>query len=237
MPDTKHSYPEIAKFSRPLARRFHEPLWLGSRFLDSEQRNLIECVLGFDAELLTIAQSVSEQTLGQIRFQWWRERTGLAPYADSARLPGNAIMLAPLLQRVGPDDVTALIDAREAAFLAPESSDAGHAALFRLIWRFLDERLSDPRVIEPLAVLYAASDPSRVEADANLKTALETLALELDQDAGPGWALISAFTFVTDWVTGRRPSAIEKRWRIWRSFLAGEKALSKTFMKLAVNLA
>ena len=236
MPDTKHSYPEIAKFSRPLARRFHEPLWLGSRFLDSEQRNLIECALGLDAELLTIAQSVSEQTLGQIRFQWWRDLTGPGPYADSARLPGT-IMLAPLLQRVGPDDVTALIDAREAAFLAPESSEVGHAALLRLIWRILDERLSDPTVIEPLAVLYAASDPGRVEADAQLKTALETLASELDHDAGPAWALICAFTFVTDWVTARRPSAIEKRWRIWRSFLAGEKALARTFSRLAVGLA
>ena len=233
MPDTKHSYPEIAKFSRPLARRFHEPLWLGSRFLDSEQRNLIECALGFDAELLTIAQSVSEQTLGQIRFQWWRDLITTERSATDARLPGSAIMLAPLLQRVGPEDVTALINARELTFLASETTDAGHAALLRLIWRILDERSSDPTVIEPLAVLYAASDPGRAEADAKLKTALEALALELDQETGSEWALISAFTFVTDWVTGRRPSAIEKRWRIWRSFLSGEEALAKTFMKLA----
>ena len=74
MPETKNLRKENSPQIKQLAKSQHETLWLGSRFLEKNQRNLVEAVLAFDAELLKIASGVSDRMIGQIRFQWWRDK-------------------------------------------------------------------------------------------------------------------------------------------------------------------
>lgn len=209
---------------------------MGSRFLDSDRRNLVECALGVSGELLTIPLQVSEPSLGQIRFQWWRDLCSDRSGSGFARFPGSAVMLSPLLGAGHSAFVIQLINACEDAFLDGSGYYAAHSAMMRLLWRIVGDPENDG-LMNSLGHLYAIPDKSGAERADGVVASLKSVADYLDQPAGDDWSLICAFTLITDWVSDCRASPIERRWRIWRSFLAGEKALARQCAKLAEELS
>lgn len=54
-------------------RRVDEDRWLSSRFADAPERRAMIALYAFEYELARVHEVVSEEALGLIRFQWWRE--------------------------------------------------------------------------------------------------------------------------------------------------------------------
>jgi len=54
-------------------RRVDEERWLSSRYAPAPQRATLMGLYAFYYELARVRVSVSDPTLGQIRFQWWRD--------------------------------------------------------------------------------------------------------------------------------------------------------------------
>jgi phytoene synthase len=68
-PLTKTPWAEIDK----RVRRVDEDRWISSRFAPSSQRRALTALYALNYELVRVQEVVSEETLGLIRFQWWRE--------------------------------------------------------------------------------------------------------------------------------------------------------------------
>lgn len=54
-------------------RRVDEERWLSSRYASATQRDALIVLYAFYYELARVRLAVSDPTLGQIRFQWWRD--------------------------------------------------------------------------------------------------------------------------------------------------------------------
>jgi len=68
-PLTKTPWAEIDK----RVRRVDEDRWISSRFAPTSQRRALTALYALNYELVRVQEVVSEETLGLIRFQWWRE--------------------------------------------------------------------------------------------------------------------------------------------------------------------
>ena len=112
-------------------RKVDEDRWISSRYAPSAQRRALTALYALAYELARVRLAVSEETLGLIRFQWWREaleevfgpapvrKHPLAQALDAAfgRTPG---LRAPL---------EALVDGAEAGRSISFFSDAGAPAM------------------------------------------------------------------------------------------------------------
>lgn len=97
-----------------IARGHDFERWLAVVLAPRAARAGLATLIAFNAEVSRTREAVSEPMLGQIRLQWWREAVeGSA--AGNPRAHPVAEGLATLLAegRVAPDDLTALVDARE----------------------------------------------------------------------------------------------------------------------------
>ena len=100
-----------------------EERWLSSRYAPEEARAALIVLYAFYYELARVRTVVTDHTMGQIRFQWWRDaldelRQGAPRQHDvvlalAAYLPRADVELAQLEQ---------LVDAHEAAFSAEDRS-------------------------------------------------------------------------------------------------------------------
>ena len=54
-------------------RKVDEDRWISSRYAPSAQRRALTALYALAYELARVRLAVSEETLGLIRFQWWRE--------------------------------------------------------------------------------------------------------------------------------------------------------------------
>jgi len=68
-PLTKTPWDEIDK----RVRRVDEDRWISSRFAPAPERRALTALYALNYELVRVQEVVSEEPLGLIRFQWWRE--------------------------------------------------------------------------------------------------------------------------------------------------------------------
>lgn len=68
-PLTETPWAEIDK----RVRRVDEDRWISSRFAPPTERKALVALYALAYELVRVREAVSEETLGLIRFQWWRE--------------------------------------------------------------------------------------------------------------------------------------------------------------------
>ncbi|MEL6830381.1 MAG: squalene/phytoene synthase family protein [Pseudomonadota bacterium] len=116
-------------------RKVDEDRWLSSRYAGKTERAALITLYAFNYELARIRLVVSEQTLGAMRYQWWRD--ALASIAEN-NPPEHEVAIALqgcLMQKqIDLDGLHQLIDSHEAAFhendrgLEPEARLAGLAA-------------------------------------------------------------------------------------------------------------
>ncbi|MAK61830.1 MAG: hypothetical protein CMK09_12695 [Ponticaulis sp.] len=234
MSDTKHFSRENLIRAQSLAKQHHEPLWLGSRFLDAAFRRQVEAVLALDGELLRIASMVTEPAIGQIRYQWWLDQLDRVEQSPEAELPGDAFLLSLICL---PDEkgglirhVRALIDAREGVFLSELDKAAGHERLFHVLLSVVKPEFSSGDLSHQLGSLYSLTDGASASSE-TLKALAEDLA-HLPEDI---WPIVCVFALIPEWARQRQTSPIRKRWIIWKSFVSGEKSLGKKLVRLARN--
>tara|TARA_B100000678_G_scaffold150315_2_gene125331 strand:- start:34186 stop:34896 length:711 start_codon:yes stop_codon:yes gene_type:complete len=232
MSDTKPIHPKISKRAKALARRHHETLWLGSRFLPIRERNRVEAILGLDGELLRIMASVSDPLVGQIRYQWWQDQLEALIANPDETLPGDADLLKLVFRQSGltQDQIADLISAREDGHLDTGVLAKGHAVLLSLLAGQENETVH-AELIEQLAKVYSLTDGKGIPE--GLESNLTQAAHNLHRLSDKFWPLVSAFALAPDWLSGRQRSAVMKRWKILRMFLAGEDSLAKRFLQMA----
>ncbi|MBI1365629.1 MAG: hypothetical protein GC153_06680 [Alphaproteobacteria bacterium] len=224
-----------------LVRRRDEDRWLSARYAPPAARRRLISLYALHQEIAAAPARVSEPALGEMRLQWWREAI------DEARSPAKtrahpvltAIDIADSVDNQTRLDLDAAIEARarllyEAGFdsiVALASwARACEAYLAPAAARLLGEK--DPRFDGPLreaasayalarcaetlapALAAAAKDRARTQHEAAAK-ALAGLSAE----ACPA-ALHFALTPLYAARTGG-PSALEKRWRIFRAMATG----------------
>jgi phytoene synthase len=74
-----------------LVRRVDEDRWIASRFADGRARARLIAVYALAYEIARSPEAVSEETLGEIRLQWWREGIE-ALFTPGAVLPTHPVL-------------------------------------------------------------------------------------------------------------------------------------------------
>lgn len=101
-----------------LVRRVDEDRWLASRFADPVARRRLLALYAGYYEIARTPEIVTQDTLGAIRLQWWRD--GIAAIFDDKPVPDHPVLeaLAEAVRGVGLERAPfeALIDAREKDF-------------------------------------------------------------------------------------------------------------------------
>lgn len=114
-PLTQAPWEEIDK----RVRRVDEDRWISSRFAARAERKALIALYALAYELVRVREAVSEETLGLIRFQWWRE--AIQEIADGQAPRGHDVCLA-LAEQIGagklkPGALQKLVDGYQLAFV------------------------------------------------------------------------------------------------------------------------
>ena len=109
---------EMMKEFDETVRRYDEDRWLSSRYAASGHRDSLLLLYAYNLELARIRLSVSEKSLGYIRFQWWRDQ--ISKLGELNALPKHPLLIA-LSEVMSPAGLTReallrLLDGHEAAF-------------------------------------------------------------------------------------------------------------------------
>lgn len=113
------SFAEIVQRLDARIKRVDEERWLSSRYADGPARSSLIILYAFYYELARVRLAVSDQTMGQIRFQWWRDAI---EEIERGQVREHELVEA-LAEEFREERLTAsplldLIDLHEAAFLA-----------------------------------------------------------------------------------------------------------------------
>ena len=114
-PLTQTPWEEIDK----RVRRVDEDRWISSRFAPAAERRALVALYALAYELVRVREAVSEETLGLIRFQWWREaiqeiEAGKPPRGHDVCLALSEEIAA---GRLKPGALQKLVDGYQAAFV------------------------------------------------------------------------------------------------------------------------
>ena len=114
-PLTQTPWEEIDK----RVRRVDEDRWISSRFAPAAERRTLIALYALAYELVRVREAVSEETLGLIRFQWWREAIQEIEAGKAARGHDVCLALAEEITagRLKPGALQKLVDGYQAAFV------------------------------------------------------------------------------------------------------------------------
>lgn len=196
-------------------KRVDEPRWLSSRYATSTRRDALITLYAYYYELARIRLAVTDQTMGQIRYQWWRDGLELivagtprehdVSVALAAQFNANALDL---------DGLRGLLDASEAAYLASDRGAEPEVKLAQIASRLLDPTHIWNPALEPVIAQWSALrrhdtsgvGPDLVRCDEAVRPALAHLRLRRI------WGVISDH---------QKLSGIRDRLCILRSVLTG----------------
>lgn len=100
-------------------RKVDEERWLSSRYASAKKRQSLITLYAFYYELARVRISVSDPTLGQIRFQWWRDALAELERGEPRQHDVVIALMAEYEQApVWMAGLKEIVDQFEAAFLA-----------------------------------------------------------------------------------------------------------------------
>ncbi len=140
-------------------RRVDEDRWISSRFAPDADRNALIALYALAYELVRVQQAVSEDTLGLIRFQWWRE--ALAEIGEGKPARGHDVCLA-IAEQVSAGKLKLgalqkLVDGYQAAFEANDREKEPEGWLALTATSVLIPIHNWAEEIRSVAAAYAAS--------------------------------------------------------------------------------
>ena len=147
-------------------RSIDEPRWLSSRYAGQADRTSLIVLYAFYYELARVRVAVTDQTMGQIRFQWWREALDEIG-AGKVRQHDVVLALADQIQRerLRVTDLSSLVGRHEAAFLAQDRSLEPEDLLLSIAARCLDVEAAFDESIGSLAMEWAAMRRSETRSN------------------------------------------------------------------------
>lgn len=228
MPETKQESPVFLKSLNEFVRENHETFWLATRFLGNQHRIRALRLLALDGEFYRVKQMASENMVALIRLQWWRDEIDKVQNGTDSQptLAGQA--LGGLLA-TNPQDahhVLALIDAYDDLLTGQGNN---HAEV--LFAGLFDLKEPDNSLAQTAGKVFRAAHEGRVSG-----VFLERLAEAVSANTSESvWVWLCLFGFLPEWKTKKPLSAFGKRWRIWKTFLGGEKRLAGRLRKFAAE--
>lgn len=197
-------------------KRVDEDRWLSSRYAPQAERRKLIALYAFAYELARVRTVVTEPTLGAIRFQWWRDALdeiakGLAPRQHD-------VVRAVAEVRLPREELIQLIDGYEASFEASDRSLEPEGRLIRLACAILDEAATSlwSEQAQRLGTIYAMARRLPPDHDHTIPP-LETLSIPSTlRPASAHCTLARAY------IAGREPSALNKRWVVFKTILRGK---------------
>lgn len=189
-----------------------EARWLSSRYAAADNRMSLIVLYAFYYELARVRLAVSDQTLGNIRFQWWRDA-----FADLAvgetRQHDVVFAVADQIEcgHLKVANLISLIDAHEVAFLANDRSLEPEAALIHVAAGICSKTDHIDGAVEKIAAEWAAlrrGDPN------------DALQPKL-QIAAAIRPAIGHFRLRHLWARNPNPSALHKRASVLMAMLTG----------------
>ena len=198
-----------------LDQRIHsvdEARWLSSRYASEGDRVTLISLYAFSYELARIRLAVSDQTLGSIRFQWWRDALSELACGE-VRQHDVVLALADQLarDRLSIADLLPLIDQHEAAFLENDRSLEPEAVLVQVAARVLSGETPVDEALKSIAQEWAGlrrSEPVRALLP----------RLRVDTALRPA---VGHFRLRHLWARNPNPSALQKRASVLTAMLTG----------------
>ena len=147
-------------------RKVDEDRWISSRYAPAAERQALTALYALAYELARVRLAVSEETLGLIRFQWWREALAELAAGKPAREHDVCLALAEEVAagRLKPGAMQRLVDGYEAAFIAEDRSKEPEAWLALTAASVLISHHDWAEEIRDVAPAYAALRRSETKA-------------------------------------------------------------------------
>lgn len=156
--ETSEKERELSQSLAARIRRVDEDRWLSSRYAPKESREPLIALYALNYELARVRTSVSEDMMGAIRFQWWRETLE----EIEAGKPVRAHQVASALQGAVQNGqlktlaLQKLVDGHEAAFEALDRGREPEAWLMAVAANILAPHHGWGKAIHEAAPYYAA---------------------------------------------------------------------------------
>lgn len=203
---------EIVRRLDQRVRKVDEERWLSSRYAPGKQRDALIVLYAFYYELARVRLAVSEATLGQIRFQWWREaleeiRNGSVREHDVVIALGAQIEAG----AYKPAALQELVTRHEAAFLKHDRRMEPEGYLAALAAKTLVSAHSYGEAIRSIAPAWAALRRGE-------KVPIGTVVTKLP---GPLRPALAHFRLRRAWGEGRQPGRLGRRASILAAMLTG----------------
>jgi hypothetical protein len=194
-------------------RAIDEPRWLASRYAPETGRTALIVLYAFYYELARVRVAVTDQTMGQIRFQWWRDALN---EIEHGQIRQHDVVLAISDQdagaRLNVSTLMPLIERHETAFLEQDRSLEPEDLLISVAALCLDPVAALGEPLANIALEWAALRRSDVGTDmlpqqkiaASLRPALAHLRLRKLWRGNPNpSALSTRLSVLMAMLTGR----------------------------------
>ncbi|HRJ01016.1 MAG TPA: squalene/phytoene synthase family protein [Hyphomonas sp.] len=209
-PLTRTPWAEIDK----RVRRVDEDRWISSRFAPPPQRRALTALYALAYELVRVQEVVSEETLGLIRFQWWREAITELEEGRPAR--GHDVCMA-LGEEIAAGRLKAgalqkLVDGYQTAFTDQDRSKEPEAWIALTAANILIPVHNWAEEIRGVSAAYAASR----------RKATQAFGPHVTPAPKPLRPAIAHFRLRKLYCEGRTPNPLTKRFSIMKAMNTGE---------------
>lgn len=189
-----------------------EERWLSSRYADARARDALIILYAFYYELARVRVAVTDQMMGSIRFQWWRDALEELARGE-IRQHDVVLALASLKNELWFDvsRLTQVIDQHEAAFLSHDRSDEPEALLLDIAVRIVGADEFDIEELNSIAIEWAALRRG------------ETIENPIPKQTVPTRLrpVAAHYRLRHAWLAKKNQSALQKRLSVLRAMLTG----------------
>jgi len=189
-----------------------EPRWLSSRYAAGSKRVTLITLYAFYYELARVRTAVSDETLGNIRFQWWRDALQELARGEVRQHDVVLALQSEVHQKhLQITDLIELIDQFETAFLEEDRKREPDAALIKIVTAILAPELDPNELLDAIAIEWAG-----LRRGETVDTGHPPLRIV--SNLRPG---VAHFRLRQAWRTGKTLSALQQRLCILRAMLTG----------------
>ena len=209
-PLTRTPWAEIDK----RVRRVDEDRWISSRFAPPPQRRALTALYALAYELVRVQEVVSEETLGLIRFQWWRE--AIAELEEGRPARGHDVCMAlgeeVAAGRLKTGALQKLVDGYQTAFTEQDRSKEPEAWIALTAANILIPVHNWAEEIRGVSAAYAAAR----------RKATQAFGPHVSPAPKPLRPAIAHFRLRKLYCEGRTPNPLTKRFSIMKAMDTGE---------------
>jgi hypothetical protein len=193
-------------------QKVDEERWLSSRYAAASDRDSLIILYAFYYELARVRVAVTDVTLGQIRFQWWRD--ALAELArGEVRQHDVVLALRGQIEagRLNLASLNAIVDRYEAAYLSHDRATEPDDLLVSAAMQVIDATADATPDIKRLAAQWAA-----LRRRDSVAETIKSIRMP-----GPVRPALGHFRLARSWAAGKVPGRVARRLLILGAMLTG----------------